>query len=389
MLEHIDAQHSVAYVKKQQAGISFFLRLFGQVDVTKAAVVKQFLKGWHKEKFVADKRKPITLDLLHKLLLVSESVCLSDYEATLFKLLFLLMFFAALRVSEAVSASKLKQGGLHVNDVQLINNKLRVLIKKSKTDQLWIGSFERLNLCPVKAYESFLAIRPNVDGSFFIHSDGLPKLNMEPKAYKSHSFRIGAATQASLLGFGEGFIRRLGRWDSKRYRSFPVNRVKIHWLGIRGAVWNDLWQLFSLMLHKWGTPDIVIIHLGGNDIGKTKIWDLSRQIKRDLAVLHFNLPQAIIGWSEMVSRLPWLQQPNLKALERCKKKLNFGIYKFMKSLNLLTYRHEELELGGDGLRRRDGIHLSDIGNDIFNVGLQNAIEKAMFKWECANYTFPE
>ncbi|OCT94607.1 hypothetical protein XELAEV_18012289mg [Xenopus laevis] len=241
MLEHTDAQHSVAYVKKQLAGISFFLRLFGQVDVTKAAVVKQFLKGWHKEKFVADKRKPITLDLLHKLLLVSESVCLSDYEATLFKLLFLLMFFAALRVNEAVSASKLKQGGLHINNVQLIDNKLRVLIKKSKTDQLgkgtllWIGSFERLNLCPVKAYESFLAIRPNVDGSFFIHSDGLPvtkfqlehvlkrclqKLNMEPKAYKSHSFLIGAATQASLLGFGEGLIRRLGRWDSKRYRSY-------------------------------------------------------------------------------------------------------------------------------------------------------------------------
>ncbi|OCT78884.1 hypothetical protein XELAEV_18029974mg [Xenopus laevis] len=248
MLEHVEAQHSVAYVKKQLAGISFFLRLFGQVDVTKAAVVKQFLKGWHKGKFVADKRKPITLDLLHKLLLVSESVCLSDYEATLFKLLFLLMFFAALRVSEAVRASKLKHG-------------------------------------------------------------------------------------------------------------------------IRSAVWNDLWQLFSLMLHKWGTPDIVIIHLGGNDIGKAKIWDLSRQIKRDLAVLHFNLPQAIIVWSEMVSRLPWLQQPNLKALERCKKKLNFGICKFMKSLNLLTYRHEELEL--------------DISNDIFNVGLQNAIEKAMFKWECA------
>ncbi|OCT88145.1 hypothetical protein XELAEV_18016778mg [Xenopus laevis] len=286
MLEHTDAQHSVAYVKKQLAAISFFLRLFGQVDVTKAAVVKQFLKGWHKEKFVADKRKPITLDLLHKLLLVSESVCLSDFEATLFKLLFLLIFFAALRVSEAVSASKLKQGGLHINDVQLVDNKLRVLIKKSKTDQ-----------------------------------------------------------------------------------------VKIHWLGIRGAVWNDLWQLFSLMLHKWGTPDIVIIHLGGNDIGKTKIWDLTRQMKKDLAVLHFNLPQAIIIWSEMVSRLPWLQQPNLKALERCKKKLNFRICKFMKSLNLLTYRHEELELGGDGLRRRDGIHLSDIGNDIFNVGLQNAIEK--------------
>ncbi|OCT92862.1 hypothetical protein XELAEV_18015928mg [Xenopus laevis] len=216
MLEHIDAQHSVAYVRKQLSGISFFLRLFGHVDVTKAAVVKQFLKGWHKVKFVADKRKPITLDLLHKLLLVSE-------------------------VSEAVSASKLKQGGLHINDVQLVDNKLRVLIKKSKTDQLgkgtllWIGSFEHSNLCPVKAYESFLAIRPNVDGSFFIYSDGLPltkfqlehvlkrclqKLNMEPKAYKSHSFRIGAATQASLLGFGEGFIRRLGRWDSKRYRSY-------------------------------------------------------------------------------------------------------------------------------------------------------------------------
>lgn len=46
----------------------------------------------------------------------------------------------------------------------------------------------------------------------------------------------------------------------------------------------------------------------------------------------------------------------------------------------MSYRHSDLELGGEGLYWRDKINLSDIGNDIFNVGIQNTIEKALLKW---------
>ncbi|KAE8584555.1 hypothetical protein XENTR_v10021012 [Xenopus tropicalis] len=241
MFQHIEAKHSPAYIRKQLAGISFFLRLFRLPDVTKMAVVRQVQKGFSRELSLKDHRKPITLPILQKLVGCLSVVCSDKYEATLFKFLFILMFFAALRVSEAVSQSKREAGGLDLADVVLVKNRLKISIKSSKTDisrkgvTLWIGNFQQPNLCPVKAFLEFLKVRPKIPGPLFVHNNGTPvsifqmqrvlqlgiaKVGLPACHYKSHSFRIGAATQASLLGLGENFIKRLGRWQSNRYLSY-------------------------------------------------------------------------------------------------------------------------------------------------------------------------
>ncbi|OCT74291.1 hypothetical protein XELAEV_18033252mg [Xenopus laevis] len=74
---------------------------------------------------------------------------------------------------------------------------------------------------------------------------------------------------------------------------------------------------------------------------------------------------------------------SFKTLDRCRKKINSAIAKFAKGLNVFTYRHTDLELTGSGLYRDDSVHLSDIGLDIFNNGLRNAIELAISKWKGA------
>ncbi|KAM3926861.1 uncharacterized protein RB166_009695 [Leptodactylus fuscus] len=42
----------------------------------------------------------------------------------------------------------------------------------------------------------------------------------EPKEFGSHSFRIGAATEAARHGLGEDVVRKIGRWESIRFRSY-------------------------------------------------------------------------------------------------------------------------------------------------------------------------
>ncbi|XP_004910606.2 uncharacterized protein LOC101731247 [Xenopus tropicalis] len=169
-------------------------------------------------------------------------------------------------------------------------------------------------------------------------------------------------------------------------RSYGINlgfnkeEVIIHWMGIRGARWSDLIPILSQMLSKHGAPNLVLIHLGGNDLGKFKAIELIRAIRKDLALAHFHLPGILFLWSEMVSRRVWTLTKEKKPLERCRKKVNFAIAKFMKSLNMLSYRHIDLEGGGDGLYGMDNVHLSKIGYDIFNMGLQNAIDMALVKW---------
>lgn len=45
-------------------------------------------------------------------------------------------------------------------------------------------------------------------------------LGIDPKFYKGHSFRIGAATHATTLGFSEPYIRQLGRWNSNTVQRY-------------------------------------------------------------------------------------------------------------------------------------------------------------------------
>lgn len=43
---------------------------------------------------------------------------------------------------------------------------------------------------------------------------------LEAKEYGSHSFRIGAATEAAIWGLSPEIVKRIGHWDSGHYRLY-------------------------------------------------------------------------------------------------------------------------------------------------------------------------
>ena len=109
---------------------------------------------------------------------------------------------------------------------------VRLLIKKSKTDQFGTGAHIFLahtnsDLCPVTAILNYLAIRPATQGPMFIFDNRqylsrqklvqslnhtLVAAGIDPEFYKGHSFRIGAATTASARGVQDSLIQKMGRW---------------------------------------------------------------------------------------------------------------------------------------------------------------------------------
>lgn len=131
-----------------------------------------------------------------------------------------------------------------------------------------------------------------------------------------------------------------------------------------------------MLSHILPHPDILIIHLGGNDVGKSSTLDLIFLIKHDLQHIHLIFPGTRIIFSEIIPRLVWLSFSENRSLEKIRRRVNHSIAKFMPTLSGLSYRHTELEGGFSGLYRQDGIHLSDIGLDIFNMDFQNMIERA-------------
>lgn len=115
---------------------------------------------------------------------------------------------------------------------------LRIFIRRSKTDQLgkgiWINLYACSSspICPVHLLSKYYSIRPCMYDNFFIHESGSPltkyqfncvfkrcleQLNLQNSHLTSHSFRIGAATEAARLGLDTNMIKKVGRLKSDSY----------------------------------------------------------------------------------------------------------------------------------------------------------------------------
>lgn len=230
---------SSAGAQKRLAGLSFHFKLRGWSDVTKAFVIRQALKGWRKEYVRTEHRRPISYSLLSQLLVATVGQCSSLYEASLFKASFCLAFFAALRVGELVPPARDRAGGLMVDDVVLANDALRIRIRRSKTDVLGRGEWVPLHrvqglACPVSSVSDYLNYRSQ-GSQFLVHENGFPltryqfqsilkkclaQVGVSPNDYGTHSFRIGAATEAARAGLTNAEVQRIGRWKSSCFAGY-------------------------------------------------------------------------------------------------------------------------------------------------------------------------
>ncbi|XP_062611382.1 uncharacterized protein LOC134273207 [Saccostrea cucullata] len=75
-----------------------------------------------------------------------------------------------------------------------------------------------------------------------------------------------------------------------------LGQTKILWHGIRGMVWEQLNPTLDFLLVSNRTPDIIIIHCGGNNIGQqhNTLRGIQMMIKANLAKVKERLPNCII-----------------------------------------------------------------------------------------------
>ncbi|CAC5370938.1 unnamed protein product [Mytilus coruscus] len=193
-----------------------------------------------------DGRTPISFDLLKRLIHSLRSVCNSQYETILFSSAFSLAYFAMLRVSELAINSRTDESGhaLKCEDITFDKSngqtELHVKICSSKTDQkhtsitLIIQSHADSNICPITLLQSYLQVRfSGVNGSnkLYTHFNGLALTKYQfcsllqkclgfcelPFHIRSHSFRIGRATDMAKNGVKDDIIKQCGRWSSVAY----------------------------------------------------------------------------------------------------------------------------------------------------------------------------
>lgn len=161
---------------------------------------------------------------------------------------------------------------------------------------------------------------------------------------------------------------------------FPRSDVQIRWLGIRGLRWSRLLSEFQYFAGLDRAPDIAVIHAGGNDLGVRTSREILRNIKVDCLRLWSTYPGIILVWSDIVARRIWRHARSPSGLNKARAKLNRSIGRFIARNGGIVVRHKELEVVDDKLLSTDGAHLNPIGMDIWMLGLQEGIEKALGLW---------
>ncbi|XP_068090389.1 uncharacterized protein [Hyperolius riggenbachi] len=195
---------------------------------------------------------------------------------------------------------------------------------------------------------------------------------------RSQDRAAGAGRKLIVWILGHSYIywaqRRAIRRPYSENLFFDFDDCHVLWQGIRGMKWAGLCSLVYSKLHSCPVPDVLVIHLGGNDLGKTNTLALLHRMRSDIFELSGQLPNTKIIYSEMVARPVW-SHPDLRFMNSIRKRVNRAMAKTLPLVGGLSIRHRELEGGEFGLFRRDLVHLSGIGLDILNSNIHSAIEE--------------
>lgn len=238
---------SSATITTQLSAVSFVHKLANKPDPTSQFIIKKLLIGAGKINTRCDIRLPILKSILQKLVQSVHHVSESFYKASMLKSMYLLAFHAFLRPSEFTYQNKNNDHILQVKHINICRSKSKspksVYVtfdsyKHSKMGQsvtIHIKSVPDSPYCPVASLCAYLSIRGSDPGPLYIFQDKKPVsrsyFNLQLKkslswsglqgqAYKPHSFRIGAATEAALAGIPDQKLKLMGRWHSDAYKKY-------------------------------------------------------------------------------------------------------------------------------------------------------------------------
>lgn len=178
---------------------------------------------------------------------------------------------------------------------------------------------------------------------------------------------------------GDSLIDRAKDWASavqKINLNLDSSQLKVQWFGFRGMQWHHLRsQIQWISLH--ATPKMIVIHVGGNNVVRTRMQKMKRIMYRDFKYLFELFPDTIIVWSEILPRLFWKFAP-FNSQWRCwdRKRVRFNqLGRQMVSINAngRILKHD-ITADCSGLFAADRCHLSNVGNALFCNSLQAAIE---------------
>jgi len=241
-LTHLSKSAKFSTLKRRIASISVLHKLKGHYLDTKHPIIMENLHGIKRTLGSRQKaKKPI---LINDLKIIIKAI---DKEKIRDKALILIGFAGGFRRSELVN--------IYYDDIEFVTEGVKILIKRSKTDQSGEGSikaipyFNNEEFCPVVALKNYINKKfSNIkEGKIFDISDKsvaliikryAQKAGLEASKYAGHSLRSGFATTAAEFGAEERnimamtghkttqMVRRYIR-EGNLFKNNALNKIRI------------------------------------------------------------------------------------------------------------------------------------------------------------------
>ena len=244
-LTHLSSFSKFSTLKRRLASIKVIHKLKGHYIDTKNPVISENLMGIKRKLGVKQlSKKPI---LISDLKLIVQAIIddKNEYKKIQNKALILIGFAGGFRRSELVSIER--------EDIDFVNEGVKINIRKSKTDQTGIGMtkaipyFDNKIFCPVISLNEWINYAKISNGKVFNISDKSVALIIKKYAliagldntkYAGHSLRSGFATSTAETGADERSImamtghkttQMVRRYihEANLFKNNALNKIKI------------------------------------------------------------------------------------------------------------------------------------------------------------------
>ncbi|KAM4021087.1 uncharacterized protein ACNLHF_001246 [Anomaloglossus baeobatrachus] len=192
--------------------------------------------------------------------------------------------------------------------------------------------------------------------------------------------RLSGCSRPSVWVLGHSYVYWAGQRAEVRPggKSLGFVNAEVNWRGIRGLTWSQVLPEVVNISRTAVGPVVLVLHAGGNDLCSIQMTELLTLMRADIDKFSAFFSQVLIVWSEIVPRVVWRGARDWAGMERTRRTINHCISRFVHFKGGVIVRHRQLEGTNARLMRPDGVHLNDIGLDIFLSGLQDGIEEALF-----------
>ena len=245
-LTYLSSSCKMSTLKRRIASISVVHRLKGYYIDTKHPIIIENLMGIKRKKGSYQKsKKPILINELKEIIKSIDKINKSDERKARDKAIILIGFAGGFRRSELVS--------IDYNDIEFVNEGVKIFIKRSKTDQSGEGMikalpyFKNKEFCPVVFLKKWLEISKIKSGLIFNISDKSVALlikkytsaaGLDSQKYSGHSLRSGFATVSAEFGADERSImamtghkttQMVRRYiqEANLFKNNALNKIKI------------------------------------------------------------------------------------------------------------------------------------------------------------------